>query len=80
MKYLPFSVIDSAKKGDQETIDIICRHYDAYIKSRCQNTYVDHLGVSHEFFDDELYYHGRNAVLQSIFQFQFREPPADFIL
>ena len=78
MKYLPTSVIKAAKQNDPEAADIILRHFEGYIASRCLETYEDEGGKSKSYVDEDLRYLAENAVFAAILKFQFRDPPEDY--
>ncbi len=78
MKYLPTSVIKAAKQNDPEAADIILRHFEGYIASRCLETYEDESGKRRHYVDEDLRYLAENAVFAAIFKFQFRDPPEDY--
>ena len=78
MKYMPVSVIQAAKQNDAEAAEIILRHFEGYIASRCLETYEDETGKTGTYLDEDLRYLAENAVYAAIFKFQFREPPEDY--
>lgn len=78
MKYVPFSVIEAAKKCDTEAVEFIRHHFEGYIVSCCLNRYSDQYGNEKCLLDDELHYYAEQAMLSSIFTFRFIEPPDDY--
>lgn len=79
MTYIPYCVIEAAKKHDVEAADMILRHFESYMLYESLNECEDEFGNIHSCVDDDFYYQARNALLSAIFRFQFRKPPDDFI-
>lgn len=78
MKYLPFPVIQAAKKNDSEAIEIILRHFEGYIANRCKETYEDGQGNTRSYVDEDLRYLAEIALYAAILKFQFIDPPEGF--
>ena len=79
MKYLPYTVIEAAKKNDSEAIEIILRHFEGYIASKCKESYEDGHGNTRSFIDEDLRYLAEIALYAAILQFQFKTPPEDYV-
>lgn len=80
MRYLPFVVIEEAKKNDSEAIGMVLRHFEGYIASKCKETREDGHGNTRSFVDEDLRYLAEIALYAAILQFQFKTPPEDFKL
>ncbi len=78
MKYIPFPIIEAAKKFDPEAVEFVLRHFEGYMIQRSLNISMDEFGNTRATVDDDLYYQARLAVLSAISTFQFKEPPPDF--
>lgn len=79
MTYIPYCMIEAAKRHDVEAADMILRHFESYMLYKSLNECEDEFGNAHSCVDDDFYYQARNALLSAIFHFQFREPPDDFV-
>lgn len=79
MTYIPYCVIEAAKRHDVEAADMILRHFESYMLYKSLNECEDEFGNIHSCVDDDFYYQARNALLSAIFNFRFREPPDDFV-
>lgn len=79
MSELKFAVLDAARHGDINATQRILDHFEGYIASRCLRAYADEAGTERAFVDEELRQRATTALLESIYRFQYREPPDDFI-
>ena len=80
MKQVPFEVIRASKESDPGAIDCIFRHFEKYITKRCICEYVDEYGNVVSFLDEDLRNQAEVTLLEAIINFQFKQPPDDFII
>ena len=78
MKHIPFTTIKAAKENDIEAAEMIRKHFEGYIASRCLQHVEDEYGRVHTYVDEDLRYLAEMALFAAIFRFQFAEPPEDF--
>ncbi len=78
MKEIPFAVIHAAKMGDIEAAQIILKHFEGYIASKCLCRYQDENNVTRSFANDDLRYRAETALLDALFKFKFLDPPDSF--
>ena len=80
MRAVPFEIIKAAKENDIEAAETIKRFFEGYIASRSLQSCEDQQREEHKVVDEDLRYWGELALLASIFQFQFKDPPDNFRL
>lgn len=51
---IPYTTILAAKRGEEEAMRAVLRHYERYICHYATHTYYDRFGAPHRFLDDDI--------------------------